>query len=63
VHNRDIEQAITQAHNQEKTTMFTVYGFTISTKAQCQSVMMVALLKGNDEVVQQCRAIMPKLPD
>jgi hypothetical protein len=43
--------------------MFTVYGFTISTKAQCQSVMMVALLKGNDEVVQQCRAIMPKLPD
>ena len=43
--------------------MFTINGFTINTKAQCQSVLMLAILKGDQRIKKQCQAILPKLPD
>ena len=42
--------------------MYTVYGFTIDNKAQCQSVLALAMLKGDERIKQQCLSIMSKLP-
>jgi hypothetical protein len=38
-------------------------GFTIATKTQCQSMLMLAILKGDKRIKDQCMAIMSKLPD
>lgn len=41
--------------------MYTIMGYTVSTKEQAESVLMVALLKGDKVVAEQARAVIKKL--
>lgn len=40
---------------------FTVYGYTVVSAEQARSVLMVAVLKGNKPVAEQCRFIIKQL--
>jgi hypothetical protein len=39
---------------------YTVMGYTVTTAEQARSVLVVATLKGNKVVAEQCRAIIKK---
>lgn len=41
--------------------MYTIMGYTVSTKEQAESVLMVALLKGDKVAAEQARAVIKKL--
>lgn len=42
--------------------MFTVMGFTVSTKEQARTVFLVAKLNGNTAAAKQALALIDKLP-
>lgn len=42
--------------------MYTVAGYTISTREQALTIYMMAKLQGRDQVAQQAKALINKLP-
>lgn len=41
--------------------MYTLMGYTVSTVEQAETVLLVAMLKGDAVVAGQCRAVIAKL--
>ena len=39
---------------------YTIMGYTVTTAEQARSVMMVAILKGDQRIAEQCRAVIAK---
>jgi hypothetical protein len=41
--------------------MFTIMGYTVKTAEQARTILVVATLKGDKRIAEQCRAVIKKL--
>lgn len=39
---------------------FTIYGYTVTSAEQARSILMMAMLKGDKRIADQCRAVIAK---